>query len=193
MELKQKVELKSKGDSIILKQKGDYDGPFHATLRWRSSVDLDLHCYYRLKSEPPQATGFFGKIGQALGGGGKRDGHICFSSKGSKNGAPWITLDKDSGVGDVGGDNEENMHFWDIDKVESAIIVANIFSKKTNFAQYQSTVIISGSGREFEVPLTETQTGSWCIVGRIDNSGSEPKLINVNKTQNAEPNLIEFI
>ena len=187
------MQLVQKGQSIILKQKGEMCGAFHAKLKWKTAVDLDLHCFFRLREMPKQPKGFFGKLGSKITGAGKQKGHIYYGQKGGWDRSPWITLDKDAGVGDVGGDNEENMHFWDIDKIEHAIIVANIYSKNTNFAQYQGKVIVEGGGQKFEIPLTETRTGSWCVVARIDNSDETPQLINVNRTQTSTPNLEEFI
>jgi uncharacterized protein involved in tellurium resistance len=193
MELKKKVVLETKGQSIAIKSKDEVGGPFHATLRWKTAVDLDLHCFYKLKAQPEKASGFFGSIKQAFNGSGDQEGSVNFSAKGNKDKAPWITLDEDSGVGDTGGDNEENMHFWDIDKIEQVIIVANIYGKKTSFAKYDGVVIVSGGGKEFEVPLTEQTTGSWCVVARIDNSGASPTLHNVNITQKGEPTLQDFL
>ena len=125
-----------------------------------------------------------------MGGG---DGHILFSSKGNLNKSPWIRLDQDSGVGDVGGDNEENMTFTNLDALDCAIIVANIYGKKTNFARYDGRVTVKGGGREIEVPLTETRKGSWCIVALIDNRDGTPKLLNVNKTVSSQPKLDDYL
>ena len=190
------MKLATKGQSIELKKKGEVTGPFHATLKWKTSVDLDLHCFYKLKSDgpaPAPPSGFWGALKQAFDTAPKTEGQVYFGSKGSRNSAPWITLDQDSGVGDVGGDNEENMHFWNIDKIEHALIVANIFNKTTNFAQYSGKVIVEGGGKSFEVPLNETRTGSWCVVARIDNSTGNPQLHNVNVTTAHKPQLNEYV
>lgn len=193
MELIEKVVLANKGQSIAIKSKNEVAGPFHATLRWKTAVDLDLHCFYKLKDEPKKASGLFSSLKQAFDGSGNQEGQVYFASKGNKDKAPWITLDEDSGVGDTAGDNEENMHFWDIGKVEHVIIVANIFGKKTSFANYDGVVIVKGGGREFEVPLSEKERGSWSVVARIDNSGDSPILHNVNITQKDEPILQNFL
>ena len=189
MKLATKIQ---KGSSIELKSKDASDGPFHATLLWKTAVDLDLHCFYKLKSSeiPPPPSGFFAKLFSSTPA---SEGQVYFASKGSNSAAPWISLDQDSGVGDVGGDNEENMHFWDIDKLEFAIIVANIFGKNTNFSQYSGRVIVEGGGNKFEVPLSETKKGSWCIVASIDNRSGVPRLANVNKVQSNKPNLNSFM
>lgn len=182
------MELKQKGESTILKQKSDANRNYKATLKWTSAVDLDLHCFYRLKDDPNAGKGFFGKMSSA-----KQEGQIFFSNKGSESKAPWIRLDQDSGIGDTGGDNEENMFFSNIDQIESAIIVANIFSKDTNFSQYNGKVIVQGGNTIFEVPLTETQKGSWCVIALIDNQNENIMLKNVNITLTRKPTLADYI
>jgi len=182
------LELKQKGESIIIKQKNDVNKNYKATLKWTSAVDLDLHCFYRLKDDPNVGKGFFGKLLST-----SQEGHISFSTKGSETKAPWIRLDEDSGVGDTGGDNEENMFFSNIDEIESAIIAANIFAKDTNFSQYNGKVIVQGGNSIFEVPLTETQKGSWCVVALIDNRNENTMLKNINITLKNKPTLKDYI
>ena len=122
------------------------------------------------------------------------EGHIYFSKRGSKNSSPWVFLNEDAGIGDVGGDNEENIYFTQIDKIEHALIVANIYNKpNSNFGTYDGLVIVRVGGQEIEVPLTENTTGSWCVIARIDNSGGTPQLINVNKTQHDKPSINQFL
>ena len=203
MEIKPKVVVQKQGFKIL--QKDEINRPFIATLRWKTAVDLDLHCMYRLKDGStvtvPVKKGILGKIAGFFTGESEDfssaarslEGHIYFSNMGSKTRAPFIELDGDEGIGDTGGDNEENITFADIDKVEYAIIVANIFNKTTNFAQYNGSVIVKGAKTEFEVPLDDSQVGSWCVVAKLDNSGAETKLVNVNKTMRNRPNLSNFI
>jgi len=183
---------------VILKQKGEKIGligkDFQATLRWKTAVDLDLHCFYLLRGAAPAPSG--GLLGKlfGVGGGSDREGQIYFSRRGSKTESPWIYLDQDAGIGDKAGDNEENIYFTQIDRIEQALIVANIYSKpNANFASYDGMVIVRGGGHETEVPLTEQKTGSWCVIARIDNSGNSPQLINVNKTQRQKPSVSQFV
>jgi len=192
LKLSSKVVLNTPGQSMILQKKGE-SKDFIATLRWHSAVDLDLHCFYQLKnSQPAQSGGFFKKL-MGSSTSNATLGHISFSSKGSLNTSPWICLDQDSGVGDVGGENEENMRFKKLESLNGAIIVANIYNKKTNFSQYDGLVIVTGGGREIEVPLTETRKGSWCVVALIDNRDGTPKLININKTISTQPKLTDYL
>lgn len=190
------IKLASK---VTLKQKGDKTGltgnDFQATLRWKTAVDLDLHCFYKLRTgAPPPKTGILGKIFGSSGGTGDQEGQIYFNKRGSKTDPPWIYLDHDAGIGDVAGDNEENIYFTQLNQIEHALIVANIYNKPdANFASYDGVVIVRGGGREIEVPLTEKNTGSWCIIARIDNRSGTPQLINVNQTQRNRPSVSQFV
>lgn len=180
-----KVVLKQKGDSAAIPLKH-----LQVTLRWRASVDLDLHAFYRLKptsgTEPVQPTGFLSRL---MGKGASKDkGHIYFGNRGRRTGIPGIYLDKDAGVGDVGGDNEENLYFDSLLPLEGVLIVANIYNKPdATFSRYDGMIILKADGREVDVPLTASQPGSWCIIAEIDNSGSQPKLVNINQVQNNPP------
>jgi tellurite resistance protein TerA len=106
-----------------------------------------------------------------------------------------IYLDKDAGIGDVGGTNEENLYFTDLQYMEHILIVANIYNKpNANFASYDGRVTLKADDRSFEVPLTATTGGSYCIIAHIDNSGpSGPVLVNVNKVQREKPTIGSFL
>lgn len=186
------MKLTQKGEAITLKPKDSSNRLFHAKLIWETSIDLDLYCMYRLKSIPKQPTSFFGKIVGSLTEANSQEGKIFYGFKGRKDKAPWITLDKDSGVGDTGGYNEENIHFHDINQIESAIIVANIFAKTTNFSQYNASVIVEGGSEKFEIPLTETKTGSWCVVAKIETINGNAVLKNINQTITSKPMLRNY-
>lgn len=184
---------------IVLKQKGERTAlsgnAFHATLKWKTAVDLDLHCFYRFKGGTGRKNpGFLEKLGSMLTGTPEGEGHVYFASRGSKTDSPWIYLDHDAGIGDVGGDNEENMYFTKLDRIGHALIAANIYNKpNANFARYDGRVTVQGAGREIEVRLTESEPGSWCVIARIDNSTGSPQLINVNKSQLSRPAIEQFL
>lgn len=187
------IRLASK---IVLKQKGDRTelagDDFHATLRWKAAVDLDLYCFYRIKADAPEPKR--GLIGKLFKKGDPREGKVYFFSRGSRKASPWIYLDQDAGVGDRGGDNEENIYFTHPGAIEQALIAANIFNKpNANFASYDGAVVVRGGGREVEVPLSESAPGSWCVIARIDNSGGQPQLININHTRKDEPTLEAYL
>lgn len=166
-ELRKKVELKEKGQSANLSATKD----LLATLFWKTSVDLDLHCLYETKD-------------------GKQ-GHVYYGSK--NHGV--INLDKDSGVGGgvARGGNEENMRIADLSNVKHAAIMANIFSQDTDFARFGGKVTVKAGEEEFEVPLTEKRRGSWCTIAHLDNSGIMPQVKNINVTTRNQPSLRSIV
>ncbi len=174
MELKSKVVLKQKGDAgeFEIKQKGPK--AIHARLSWTKAVDLDLHAFYKTKD------GAFG--------------HVYFADRGYLDKAPFIMLDQDAGVGNTAGDNEENLRISRLDNLDAVLIAINIFkflgflSKGENFAKYDGRVTVTtDAGDNIEVPLISEEKGKWCIIAKIDNTGPNPKLINVNQVQKNEP------
>ncbi len=192
LSLASKLLLQGKGDSAPLTQD---TGVVRATLRWRANVDLDLHCFYTLKPERQEPKGFFDRLFGAedpepAEPPESRSGHVYFRNRGALAELPFILLDKDAGIGDRGGDNEENITFAKLERLEQAIIVANIFNKpNASFATYDGAVIVRAGGQEIEVPLTEREPGAWCIIAQIDNSGAVPTIVNINQTQAARPDL----
>lgn len=187
MELKQKIILQQKGESADIPVQN-----LLATLSWTAAVDLDLHAIYRAKSTVKSRGGFFGFGGVKPG----QEGKIYFGSRGTLQDFPWMALDKDAGIGDVGGHNQENLRIADLTELEYILIAVNIFNKpNANFASYDGRVTLkTDSGTEVEVPLTATTGGNWCVIAQIDNTGSSgAKLINVNKVQPHEPVISEFV
>jgi len=195
LKTKEQITISNKNDSFVIKQKNETTKEFKATLKWKTAVDLDLYCMYRLKGQSSESTGFFAKLSNILNGeaNDSNEGTIYYGRKGNANSKPYIRLDQDSGVGDTGGDNEENMVFHDMSKIESAIIVANIYAKNTSFAKYNGSVTVQNADTVFTVPLTEKKNGSWCVVAKIDNRTNETILTNVNKTMSNKPQLKDFI
>ncbi|BDA67612.1 hypothetical protein RIVM261_069960 [Rivularia sp. IAM M-261] len=171
------IILKKKGDSIELSKKFTN---VDIKLSWTKSVDLDLHAFYKLKN------GTFG--------------HVSYINKGSLNQAPCILLDKDAGVGNTPGNNQENIKIATLSHVDYVLIATNIFrflgflSAGDSFAKYDGKVTVkTDAGDHIEVPLISEEIGKWCVITKIDNSNlSTPKVININKVQKSEPTLNEF-
>ena len=107
-----------------------------------------------------------------------------------------MALDKDAGVGDKSGQNQENLRIADLKELEVVLIAVNIFNKpQANFASYDGRVTLqTDGGKEVEVPLTASTGGNWCVIAKIDNSSpTGAKLVNVNKVQSQEPTMPEFV
>jgi len=159
-------------EKVVIKEKEPVTIPSKnliATLSWKTSVDLDLYAFYRRPS------------GQT--------GKVYYGHKTGLGGV--IRLDGDAGVGDTGGDNEENMTISDLSQIEHLVIAANIYGKSgANFAKYNSRVLVKTDVKEFEVPLTSTTGGSWAVIAWVNNSNpSNPQLNNVNTVQGHEPQI----
>ncbi|OCA88743.1 TerD family protein [Pseudobacillus wudalianchiensis] len=173
-----KITLEKPGDFISLK-KADKINHIAVKLQWTKGVDLDMHAFYKTKD------------GQ--------NGHIFFGNKGKTDKSPFIALDKDAGVGNTSGNNEENLVIKTLKDVESVIIATNIFRflpfrKGDNFAKYDGKVIVkTNTGDEIDVPLTSNEPGRWCIISKIDNiNPAAPKVININRVQKNQPNIDEY-
>lgn len=167
-------------DKVVLKEKTDKANipvtNLLVTLSWQAAVDLDLYCMYR-SFDGVEST-------------------IYFHNKGSLNTAPFIKLDRDDGVGDVGGRNEENIRIENLWDTSHLLLVANIFNKpNANFALFDGKVSVSSlAGHGFEVPLTASEGGSWCVIARVDNAQSvNPFLINVNEVTFNKPKISDYV
>lgn len=171
MQLNAKIVLNKKNDSAILSTKKDVRG----CLSWKSSVDLDLHAIIQMKDGSEH--------------------NVSFRDKGSLNRAPFAQLDQDSGVGDTGGDNEENIRFKDLDQIAHAILVANIYNKDDAvFKKYDGHFYLIAGEETIDIPLISEEKGSNCILVHLDNSGvAGLKVINVNKTVTKMPTMAQFL
>jgi len=190
LQMTSKIVLKQKGDRAKIPIKN-----LRVTMEWKAAVDLDLHAYFQTKLTAPTGGNFFTRL--VGGGSGKPgdEGHVYYANRGSKKSFPWIYLDRDAGIGDRGGNNEENLYFADLQHLEHILIVANIYNKpKANFASYDGKVIVKTNRCSFEVPLTATTGGNNCIIAHVDNSSAAgPVLVNVNKVQGHGPTVAEFL
>lgn len=186
MTLKTKLVLKQKQDSANISVNN-----IIVTLSWTAPVDLDLYAFYRTKKTLKPRGGFLG-LGSVKP---DQEGKVFYSARGHLAKFPWMQLDQDAGVGDKGGANEENLRITHLDEMAHVLIAINIFNKPdANFASYDGRVALKDdSGGCFEVPLTASQSGSWCIIAHIDNSATQAKLININQVQKNIPAIGQFL
>lgn len=172
-----KVILEKKGESskINLSKNSNKLEHIGVKLEWTKSVDLDLHAFYISKD---------GKKGQ-----------IYF---GNKNEA-GISLDKDAGVGNTAGNNQENLVVEDISNLKYILFATNIFRLlgflhgNDSFSKYDGKVLVKTDLSEIEVPLNAKEKGKWAAIALIDNSGSEPKVVNINQISADKPDIEKFI
>lgn len=170
MQIREKIVIREKQSVDIAKEK------FRATLRWKASVDLDLYAIF--------ATG-------------DREGSVYYGNRSyaKETAFPFITLDRDAGVGDRGGNNVENIVIHKPTEHDHILIVANIFNKtNANFAGYDGAVeVMYEDGTVFEVPLSSKSGGNWCIIAHFDNSRAQGVLNNVNSAVHSIPTVRSFL
>ena len=184
-----RIVLANQGNSALLYERGqglarsnDKLSKITVRLNWKLGVDLDIHAFYKLAKD-------------------KQNGHIYFGNKGKDSNLPYIFLDKDAGIGNVAGDNQEIITISTLAHVDCILIAANIFrffgsfAKGESFSKYDGKVtIIPNNGNEIVVPLTSQTTGKWCIIAKIDNLDQNfPMVININDVTDNEPNIDDYI
>jgi uncharacterized protein involved in tellurium resistance len=134
------------------------------TLRWTAPVDLDLHAFYRTKGGE-EASVYHGF----------RESH-------------GIVLDHDAGIGDKGGQNEENLTIDSLAGFQDILFATKIFTKGGCYADYNGKVIVkTNNGDEIVVPLTSRERADWCVIAKLSNSHNGPELINLNKVTIQQP------
>ena len=182
-----KLILREKGSSAPLARKKSH-APIHAQLKWTAPVDLDLHCFYLPKKR--ETRGLFSFL---FGGGSPQLKHIYFGQLGDLHSPPYILLDQDAGIGDVGGDNEENIEITRTDHLDALLFVANIFNKpNAQFSSYDGSVTVRCGATEIEVPLSSRTVGSWALIAQIDCRSNELKVINMDRVKKDKPTSKDF-
>ena len=138
-------------------------------LQWTAAVDLDLHAFYRTKSGDEE--------------------HVYFGNREESH----ITLDTDAGIGDRGGQNEENITITTLSEFEEILFATEIFNKGGSYADYDARVTIqTNNGDDIVVPLTSRERADWCVIAKIDNAANGPTVTNVNRVTDEEPTVERF-
>lgn len=133
-------------------------------LQWTASVDLDLHAFYRTRSG--------------------LDRHVYWFNREERH----IELDTDAGVGDEGGQNEENITITSLDGFEEILFATKIFMKGGCYADYDGWVAVqTNNGDDIVVPLTSRDRADWCVNAKISNSANGPAVTNVNRITDDKP------
>jgi len=133
-------------------------------LHWTAPVDLDLHAIYRTK-RGNESSVYFGNR--------EEDG---------------MTLDFDAGIGDVGGQNEENITLDSLDSLEEVLFATKIYLKGGSYSDYNGKVVVkTNNGDEIVVPLTSREHVDWCVIAKLLNSPNGPELVNLNKVSAVDP------
>ena len=138
-------------------------------MRWTAAVDLDLHAYGIMKDGSFQ--------------------HVYFASKGQSGVPPYVTLDRDMGIGRTAGDNREEIGVHRLREYRAILFGTKIFNPDAgdNFARYDGKVDVSVAGETIRVPLTSSEPGTWALISAVSTEGSEPEVINLNHIASMEP------
>src|SRR3989338_1023345 len=147
-----KITLAAKGETTTLDLSGVKS--VKGTLRWTDPIDLDFYAICRTKAT--QKKGFLGGNKEVPA----QDVVISFRNKGDLREIPYISLDKDAGVGDKGGANEENLNLAPeaFAACDHILIAANIYNKSNAvFGSYNGKVTNKTDRGEIEVPLTSKE------------------------------------
>jgi uncharacterized protein involved in tellurium resistance len=160
------MELVQKGQEVVVESLK----AILAKMKWTTAADFDLAAAYETKS---------GEKGMVYFG---------TPSKGNLNGFPFMKLDQDSGIGDTGGDNEENLRITKLDDMKAVHLIC------WDYGAVQKGAPARFKGSDLSITLTndkgETNTvncdagdaGNTVILATIDNSSPiGARLINVSK------------
>ena len=169
------INLEKQGESKAINlDKNSSIEAVTATLSWTAAVDLDLHAFVGTKS---------GKFK-----------HYFFGDKGDLKRSPYIELDGDEGVGNTGGDNQEQMRLATLSDVDYVFFACNIFrffgflNSGDNFSKYDGKVtVVTNAGDNIRVPMTSSTPGKWCLIAGIVNKSGAPSVVNVNRVMSSEP------
>lgn len=134
-------------------------------MTWTAAIDLDLHAFYRMSDG--------------------REKHVHFGNKNDVQ----VTLNRDAGIGDVGGKNREQILINQLAGIDEIIFATHIYGHGDRYCDYDAKVQVkTTNGDKFTVPLSAQERADWCVIARIDNRNSvAPKLLNENKVSNNAP------
>lgn len=201
--------MEKPGDRAALNISGE--NPVHAELWWGgtrslASIDMDLHSMaLPKKNDDSLSSKKKGWLTKTLGGllgesdesKNLKEIHVYHGYRGYLEGAPYIKLDRDSGIGGRidGADKEsnmENIYFSDIKKYDIIAVCVNNFGA-TTFKEANCKLTVNCDNQNLEIPIVETKRGSWLLAAAIDNRGNEPILININKVYSKQPTVNDAI
>ena len=133
-------------------------------LRWTRAIDLDLHAFYRRNDESL--------------------GWVYFGSREHQD----ISLDHDAGIGDLGGNNVENIKVNQLDSFSAIVFATMIFGEGDRYSDYDGLVDVTASdGSQIVVALSAQQRGKWCAIARIDRDHGIASVSNLKCFQTKHP------
>ena len=102
-------------------------------------------------------------------------------------------LDTDAGIGNTGGQNEENITITSLDDFQEILFATKIFSKGGSYKDYDGRVAVqTNNGDDIQVPLTSRERADWCVIAKFSNDVNGPTIMNLNQVTNSEPTTGNF-
>lgn len=163
------AETGARHGSASLSRAFERDERVAAVLRWTAAVDLDLHAF-----------------GVACDG---TFHHVYFASRGKADATPYVSLDRDMGIGRTAGDNREEIGVHRLREYRTIVFATKIYSpdRGDNFARYDGKVDVRAGDNTIRVPLTSSEPGSWALIAAILVIQSVPVVVNLNVILPGEP------
>ena len=157
------MELKTKGESVYVAIE-----KLVAKLSWTVGADFDLAAVWVPRTGEPGLT--------------------YFGEKGDMNSFPFMQLDKDSGVGDKAGANEETLRITKLTDMKYVYIVCWDYKavqsgSKARFAGTDVKLVLTdNTGTSHQTKLDTGDMGNVAVVATIDTTDPiGPKLVNTSK------------
>jgi tellurite resistance protein TerA len=158
------MELKQKGEDTTL----EVTHPLTVSMRWTTAADFDLAVIYETNE-------------------GKQ-GIVYFGDKGQLHDFPYMALSKDEGIGDTGGNNEENMRIERLDDMKFIWIFCWDYGmvQKGQAARFKNSdvtlTIADDAGHQNTVTIDTGDSGNVCCIATIDKSDpAQAKFINYSQ------------
>ncbi len=138
------------------------------TMKWTTAADFDLCAVYETKDG--------------------RKGLVYFGDMGDLNGFPYMQLSGDEGVGDAGGDNEEQMRIASLDEMKYVWVICWDYGQVGKGAPARfndsdvSLNVMDDRGTYHDVKLDTGIMGNVALLATIDNASPiGAQLINTSK------------
>lgn len=158
------MELKQKGHTAVL----DQFKQITVSMKWTTAADFDLAVAYETKAGKP--------------------GIVYFGDLGDLTKFPYINLNKDEGVGDKAGNNEEIVKISRLDEMKAVWILCWDYNmvqlgKTARFKDSDVRLTLTNEANQsITVNIDTGELGNVCCLATIDNSTTAgPKLINASK------------
>lgn len=158
------MQLKQKGHATIIQQFNQLT----ISMKWSTAADFDLAAVYETK-----------KLEQGI---------VYFGDLGNLEQFPYISLNKDEGRGDTGGDKEEIMQISRLDDMNFIWILCWDYrmAQEGKSARFKDSdvnlVITNDTGNTMSVQIDTGDLGNVCCIASIDNTQTQgPKLVNMSR------------